>query len=270
MSEPHGIGYGSGAVWLAGHHSASVYFIDPETNEMTGFTGAPDQAQDVLVAFDSLWIPGTGGPMVRLDPKNGELLASFPTYSDAEAGFESVWAVSRENDLERIDPTSDEVTFSVKVGRGSNDYNNSVAIGQDYVWVAVPDRGRLKAFDPVSGAEAVDLDVGGPGIVAAGGAGVWMALESGTVLRVDEATGAIATSVETDSVGYNLIEVGEASVWFAGHDRSLRELDGAGGELRAMDLSASPDGLLIQDGSAWVAYYGIGHVERIDLDSIRE
>ena len=41
VSEPHGIGYGMDAIWLVGHHSTEVYRIDPATNEMTGFVGAP-------------------------------------------------------------------------------------------------------------------------------------------------------------------------------------------------------------------------------------
>lgn len=275
VSEPHGIGYGVGAIWVVGHHSTAVYRIDPATNEMSGFFGAPNQAQDVLVAFDSLWVPGTDGPMVRMDPQNGEVLASFPIYSDAEAGFGAVWAASRANELDRIDPESSEVTLSITVGSGVNDHNNTVAVGEEYVWVAVPDAEQLKAFDPVTGEEVANLQVDAPGVVAAGDAGIWMSLQNGALLHVEEEPARIAASIPTGSTGYNLVEVGDDAIWFAGADLHLRQFDAAGAEVGSRELAWKPEGLVIAAGSAWVEYFstpsgGTGWVERIDLTSVTD
>jgi streptogramin lyase len=259
-------------VGVSGHHSKSIVRIDTTTNEITAeFTGASYQAQDVLVAFDSLWVPATGGPMVRMDPASGAVTASFQppngyAYADAEAGFGSVWAVSTSNLLDRIDPDTDQVTLSVAVGSGKTDYNNTVAIGDQFVWVAVPDAGGLLALDPVTGTTLATLDLGGPALVAAGEAGVWAVLENGTLHHVDETQSAIALTIETGSSGYNLIAVGSDSIWFAGADGRLRELDVAtGAELGTLPLSGRPEGLEVAEGSAWVEYYDSGHVERIDL-----
>jgi len=273
--EPHGIAYGMGAIWVVGHHSTTVFRIDPDTNEMSGFLGAPDQAQDVLLAFDSLWVPGTGGPMVRMDPVDGEVQESFPVYSDAEAGFGAVWAVSRMNVLNRIDPESGAITLSISVGSGPNDYNNTVAIGAEYVWVAVPDAEQLKAIDPETGEEIATLQVDAPGWVAAGGAGVWMGLENGALLHVDEEPAGIATVVETGSSGYNLVEVADDAIWFAGADLRLRQFDPAGVEVGSRELAWKPEGLVIGAGSAWVEYYsspsgGTGWVERIELSVVAD
>ena len=94
------------------------------------------------------------------------------------------------------------------VGSGGVDYNNTVAVSETFVWVAVPDDGKVLAFDPASGDQVADVDVGGPGLIAAGPAGVWVGLENGTLLQVDERTLAITTSIKTGSEGYNLVEVG--------------------------------------------------------------
>jgi len=271
VMEPHGIGFGFGAVWVSGHHSESVFRIDPSTNELTDeLSGPSTQAQDVLVAFDSLWVPATGGPMARMD-QDGTVLETLPTtYSDAEAGFGSVWAVSTENQLDQISPESNEVTRSSTVGSGGVDYNNSVAVGESFVWVAVPDDAKVLAFDPASGDQVADVDVGGPGLIAAGPAGIWVALEDGTLLQVDEQSRAITTSVKTGSEGYNLVEVGEDAIWFAGADQVLRTYDADGAELGQIYLSWPPEGLLIAEGSAWVEEYGMDRVERIDLDPSSE
>jgi hypothetical protein len=273
VSEPHGIGYGMGAIWLVGHHSTEVYRIDPATNEMTGFRGAPNQAQDVLPAFDSLWIPGSDGPMARMDPLDGTVLASLSTYADAEAGFGAVWAVSTSNDLDRIAPESNEVTLSIEIGSGVNDYNNTVAIGPEYVWVAVPDAKQLKAFDPVTGDEIASLQVDAPGWVAAGDAGIWMSLENGALLHIDEEPARISATVQTGSAGYNLVEVGDDAIWFAGADLRLRRFDLRGVEVGSLALAWKPEGLVIGAGSAWVEYYRspsgrTGWVERIELSSV--
>jgi len=269
VPEPHGIGFGLGAVWVSGHHSESAFRIDPSTNELTDeLGGAPLQAQDVLVAFESLWVPGTGGPMARMDA-DGALLATFPnSYSDAEAGFGSVWAVSTENELDRISPESNDVTSSTTVGSGGVDYNNTVAVGESFVWVAVPDDERALAFDPASGDQVAAVDVGGHGQIAAGPAGVWVCLEDGTLLQIDEQSLVTTTSVKTASEGYNLVEVGEDAIWFAGADQTLRKYDTDGAELGQTHLSWPPEGLLIADESAWVEEYGMDRVERIDLGQV--
>jgi hypothetical protein len=246
--------------------------IDPVENEITTeFPGASSQAQDVLVAFDSLWVPSTGGPLVRMDPTSGAITASFQppngyAYADAEAGFGSVWAVSTSNLLDRIDPTTNEETLSVEVGSGTTDYNNTVAIGNEFVWVAVPDDGELLALDPASGVTMATLHLNGPSQVAAGKAGVWAVLENGTLYHADESQRAVVQTIETGSTGYNLIEIGPDSVWFAGADANLRKFDILTGVASASyPLSGPPEGLLIADGSAWVEYYDAGRLERIDV-----
>jgi streptogramin lyase len=272
--QPHGIGWGLGAVWVSGHHSKSVARIDPATNQMSAeLAGASSQAQDVLVAFGSLWVPATGGPMARMDPTTGAVIASLQPpdgqYADAEAGFGAVWVVSTSNLLDRIDPETDSVTLSVEVGEGTTDHNNTVAIGNEFVWVAVPDDGELLAFDPVSGEVRATLHLNGPSVVAAGAAGVWAAMENGTLYRADEAQRGIGQTIQTDSTGYNLVETGSDSVWFAGADATLRQFDVVtGAEAGSYPLHGPPEGLLIAEGSAWVEYYDAGLVERIDLERV--
>jgi len=154
----------------------------------------------------------------------------------------------------------------VEVGSGKTDYNNSVAVGDEFVWVAVPDDGELLALDPVSGVTMATLHLNGPSQVAVGRAGVWAVLESGTLYHADETQRAIAQTIETGSTGYNLIEIGTDEVWFAGADEKLRAFDTATGvEAASYPLSGPPEGLLIAAGSAWVEYYETGRVVRIDV-----
>ena len=210
--------------------------------------------------------------MVRMDPATGAITASFvPSqperwYADAEAGFGAVWAISNSNEVGRINPDSDKITLSVTVGSDPTDYNDTIAVGQRYVWVAISDDRSLVGLDPNSGDEVARLDMDGPGVVAAGEAGVWVALENGTLFQVDERKKSIGRSIDAGTQGYNLVEVGTDYVWFVGSDAELRQFAAATGELVAsFPLAGGPEGFLIADGSAWIEYYARGRVERLDL-----
>lgn len=113
---------------------------------------------------------------------------------------------------------------------------------------------------------------GGPDAVAIGGGSVWVVnYDSGTVTRINQATGAVtagAIAVGNDPDG---IAVGAGYVWVANYsDNTVSRIALASGQVVGAPIAVGggPYGIAVADGSVWVADYGpTGHgdtVTRID------
>src|SRR5207249_9399426 len=118
---------------------------------------------------------------------------------------------------------------------------------------AAPSPGtRLLRLDPgVHGTllQSIDLD-GAPTGVAVGEGSVWVAIEDGTVLKVDPLTNQVDRrfQVGTDPVA---IAYGEGSVWTANlQDDTVSRIDTATGEVTTIDVETSPGNIAAGEGAA--------------------
>ena len=73
---------------------------------------------------------------------------------------------------------------------------DSIAVAEDAVWVSGWD-GQLVSRIDVDTNEVVTVDVGSTGThVSAGGAGVWVGVDGGKVLRLDPVTAQVVATLE--------------------------------------------------------------------------
>jgi DNA-binding beta-propeller fold protein YncE len=73
-SEPHGLAFGSGFVWVALYHQSTIVRVDPDTNRILGppiSAGFP--TEPLALAGGHLWaIPSVGGSLA--DPQRHTVL----------------------------------------------------------------------------------------------------------------------------------------------------------------------------------------------------
>jgi len=101
----------------------------------------------------------------------------------------------------------------------------------------------------------IDLD-GSPTAVTVGEGSVWVAIEDGTVLKVDPLANEIDRrfQVGTDP---EAIAYGEGSVWTANlGDDTVSRIDTATGEVTTIDVKVAPMGITAGEGAAWVSSGG--------------
>jgi DNA-binding beta-propeller fold protein YncE len=88
-SEPHGIAFGAGYVWVALYHQSRILRFDPRTGRVDGQPiDVPFPPEPMAAAGGTLWaIPSAGGALadpslravVKIDAKTGRRLETFHT-----------------------------------------------------------------------------------------------------------------------------------------------------------------------------------------------
>jgi sugar lactone lactonase YvrE len=177
-----------------------------------------------------------GGQLARVDPASNRQVAFG--YVDERAqtgnvaatgmrfGFGSLWVAVDGRAVVRINPATGKGTRIAAPGADGR----MMAVGAGGVWVgklrATPTRQGSDAvmrIDPVSNRVVGTVTAGAPWCcgVAAGDEGLWLAAASGTVARIDPATGRAVARVQ---LGGRLaaVGVGGGSVWVA--DDQARQL----------------------------------------------
>ena len=195
-------------------------------------TAVPVGEGPVGLALDDrgrLWAVSSGdGTVVRLDPAQEEVALRVPV---GERPLRAAWwagglwvTVAGEEEVVRVDGRG---TITDRVPVGGAPEGIVAAFGS--LWTVLPAEGLLVRVDPDPTAPRVRevLDVGrGSRRVAAGGAALWVSdYTSGTVVKVEPATG-----VQSDPIRVCL----------------------------------QPQGMLARDGLLWVACTGSGEVVALD------
>jgi YVTN family beta-propeller protein len=131
-TNPIGVAFGSGSLWVANLGSGTVSRIDPATLSVTA-TITLASAKHVVYAFGSLWVHN-GNNVSRIDPSTNTITATIVVGSDTydlTADSTHVWvAVRLAQFVRRIDPTTNTVTASIPAS-----YPLSVATGFGSIWI---------------------------------------------------------------------------------------------------------------------------------------
>jgi YVTN family beta-propeller protein len=131
-TNPIGVAFGSGSLWVANLGSGTVSRIDPATLSVTA-TITLVGAEHVVYAFGSLWVHN-GNNVSRIDPSTNTVTATIVVGSDTydlTADSTHVWvAVRLAQFVRRIDPTTNTVTASIPAN-----YPISVAAGFGSIWI---------------------------------------------------------------------------------------------------------------------------------------
>jgi len=180
---------GSDKIWVA--YDGGLDEVNPATGEQREvIRSVTDQpvANDVAVGAGSVWLGGSDGRLVRLDPVTGRDLArtGLDPIDAIAFGHGSVWTADTVGGtVTRYDP---ETMLPVEeiVMPTAADY---LVSGDVAVWVLSRSVGTLSRIDPATNDVRYQVQVGSdPSGLAVGSGAVWVGDEDGIIRRVDEDT----------------------------------------------------------------------------------
>ncbi len=223
----------------------------------------PSGAVGLAASDGALWVAGFG-VVSRLDRATGRVVAKIRTpgngdYSQIAVGDGSVWitAGGGGGTVYRVDRSTDRVVSRIHVGGSVQ----GIAVGGGRVWVTRPVQGPGDLFridpqtDRVTGPA---IKVGpGPSQVVYGSGAVWVQNTSpASVMRIDPATGHVATVVATRAVPYGsfvvgAIATGYGSLWTVANDY-LTRIDPRSSLVQASIRIPRAQEIAIGAGEVWV------------------
>jgi YVTN family beta-propeller protein len=210
---PETVAVGFGSVWVAGHHSQTVYRIDPGTDRVIASIKVEVPGQEtglgaVVVGPHGVWVPVAGQPnqLWRIDPSTNQV--TFKVPMDGAAGLsdgpDGLWAdIDPQNgsatrrQLLQLDPDTGKTLRTVDLGPGLNDvnqYTTDLEYGLGSLWVVVGNQ-ELARVDPSTGKVIATIHTPdhpfGYATLAFAGNDVFIAQSDRTVARVDAATNCV-------------------------------------------------------------------------------
>jgi YVTN family beta-propeller protein len=174
------------------------------------------------------------------------------------------------NSVAAIDTRTDAVVGDVPVGARPG----ALALGAGSLWVANVDDQTVSRVDPATLETQRTLPLGGPptGMAVAGG-GLWVVAADSSatsvpVSRIDPQFDTVDRTVRVGNVvlgSPGALAAQGATLWVAPSSGELERLDPATGRaLSQIDPNASPAGIALGAGAAWVTDSTAGDVTRVD------
>jgi streptogramin lyase len=276
------------AVWVLGHSSATLARIDPATNTMTAslILGA-GYANGLGLAGGRLWtFEQTAGEVMAIDPKTAKVVERVKLGQDGDGfwiGDDAAWLLTADGSINRIDGKTAKVTSFPLSASCPID---GAATGAGFLWIASAD-GVVCKLDEKTGAMLKRGTVAGNGRgMAVVGGRLWIAGPDGGVSIVDPDTLALTATLPAPAGGSF-----EGSTWSLGtvdgeNTVIVGNLDDTGGWIRytggTIGQATGParpsirlfaglhpetfaGGVTEAFGSVWVASFGDGSIERIEL-----
>ena len=185
------IAWGAGRVWVGDAATGDLRVFDATTRSLDtiplpGDETDPAAPEDLVVVEGDptiVWVGDAVNPRVfRVDPDAPEEIEAITVPSPvtglavSEAG---VWVTGGDDDrVTLLDAGTGAVTTSLEVAGDGCDQPEAVAVGAGAVWVACRVSGTILRIDPASGAAAGSLAVDGAptGLVADDDGRVWVAV----------------------------------------------------------------------------------------------
>jgi streptogramin lyase len=253
----------------------AIYFLfgskteDYERPEITVLMveGTP---RTVALGSNDVWVTSGDRTVRRIDPKTGREIDSvnipfFP--GDIVVMRGSVWVGAAEgNVISRLDETSGaSVGDPLKIGRTPQ----SLAVGDDELWVTAFDNGDVRSIDPATG-RVKDVVLGSkddfPADIAYGFGSLWVAdVAADVVRRIDPGTGEIVAEIEVGSGPTELV-IGEGSVWSANYnDRTVSRIEPDQNDVgKPILIGGRPGDIAAGMGFIWVTRPADDSLIRID------
>jgi YVTN family beta-propeller protein len=247
---------GRDSLWVVNLNDRTLMKIDSAARSVVaslGLPAAPGRLSPELrlaVTSDDVWVYACHLQLLRVDPRNTQIVEELDVYPDTGA-------------------------FS--------EYSCAVAAEAGSVWVPI-DYPRRRLFriaaskdEPALIAERIPLPAGFRSAIALGAGSIWMADSlNGAVRRIDPATTTVTRTIPV-SDGANAMAFGHGAVWIANdrEDSVLRIRPRTNSIVRAISVGRDPVALAVGADAIWVANSGDGTVSRIDpatstvIDTIR-
>ena len=255
-TDPAGVAYGGGMLWVANRSDATVYEVDPVSREVVQRIEVGGFPEALAVTAHDVWVTNSeAGTISRINIAARRLVETIPvgTRPDAIAsGANGVWvANSGANTIQRIDPATGLSGQPIDVGDGPD----GIAVDGTTVWVANGRDGTLSRIDSLTGAAvAAPVPVGaGPRSIVLDRQAIWVANEfSRNVSRIDRRSGLTHTIEVGD--GPQSIAAAESTLWVSNRfDGTLTRIDERSERAATVRVGSSPRGLVVVNGHVWVA-----------------
>jgi sugar lactone lactonase YvrE len=196
-------------------------------------------------------------------------VAAWPVAVSAGDGTIAV-AAREGQEVQFIDEGSGRVTGSTSLpGPGQ-----SVVIADGSAWATVPAAGQVVKA-PLDGGAGSTIGVGqGPIGITADGSTVWVAdSESIALSKIDLSNDAVADPITLEAGSFPAeVATGGGDVWVVDRDNSvLIRVDAANTSTQDdFPLGDNPKGVVIADGSIWVANTSDHNVVRLGMDGTEQ
>ncbi len=268
-----------------------LWRIDRETNQATQASSLDLAPDEILPAFDSLWIEGVGcadtstegGVIQRLEPDGEGVIAtiktSYPELFGIAMWGEALWfgasSTTGADHVLRVDPETNRIVADIPVGTRVT----SVEGGEGGVWAVVGgDEPGVVRIDPATN-EVSSRFARGAWDVAVGAGYVWVPVATPpgsatvSVQRLDPLTGEeVGDPILLGDSVFLPFAVDGGGVWFIGGqgqatvahiDASSLEVDKGVVVAEGHNLEAYLD---VSSETIWVADENQGQVIRVDID----
>ncbi|MEO8517839.1 MAG: ABC transporter substrate-binding protein [Dermatophilaceae bacterium] len=255
-TDPTGLAYGGGSLWVANRSDGTVSRIDPATHTVIDTIEVGAYPEALTVTAGDVWVANfTDGTVSRINIATNKVADTIGVGTGPAAigsGPSGVWvANSGDNTIQRIDLLTGARDNPVPVGAGPD----GIAVGDDSVWVANGRDGTVSRIDPKTVQDlSSPIAVGsGPKGIAISGDDVWVANQlDKSVTRINVST-LVPRAIVVGEGPASVAVVGGA-VWvseeFAGF---LTRIDPATDAVQRFWIGSSPRGLAAAGGRVWVA-----------------
>ena len=238
---------------------------------------AVDQPWGIASDGTSVWLFTGVGKVVRIDPATNTITASadLPRPTDAFQGLSGnaagLWVTDWDESLVlRLDPETLASVSETAVGAQPK----GVLAAPSGLWIANTHGGSVTRIDPTGTTDSVSIPVGptgpsGPNWLAKGLGSIWVDVPNiGTVVRINEATGAIEATIDVPApaIPCGGLSVGPDSVWVSSCDGGnlVTRIDPVTNTaVGTVDLRGRGYSFAMIDGRPWVSVDG-GQLARID------
>jgi streptogramin lyase len=257
---PCAVAEAGGSVWITAFDGNELDRIDPETNEVTDIYPMPQSPCGMTEVGGKLWIQ-TGNAVVIFDPVRGRevdrIRGGYFAITPTAAGL---WAVAAQDAIVRLDPKNGMVLASVNVPGPIG----GLAVAPNGIWTtsardqlvridprthAIVQRITVKDFQP-------------EGLAVHDGL-LWVSSSfGGDVLRIDTRSGKIEDHLPIADSLFGGIVIGD-DYWVADSDNNLYRLDGTTGQVvdRFEQIGFGP---FPADGNLWTVDFLAESAYRLD------
>jgi YVTN family beta-propeller protein len=267
------------AVWVASRRTGTVSRLDPVTNRVVATISGLATANAVVVGEGMVWVAGDAR-IWRIDPVSDRVTASFPVGpgdGGLLAAHGALWVATNGGTVLHLDPATGRVVKTIDVRNPP-----SALVSLDgAVWVAsggnaVPGgsggpAATIARIDPGSNRVTTRIPLGADLThgMAAGAGALWVAIDTGAVLRVDPASGQITASVAVGGIPDSAAAADTVLVSFV-DGQDVARIDPASNQVTArVPVGSGPPEVAVGASGAWVTNPQTDTVDRLDPHATR-
>lgn len=272
---PVRIAVGADAVWVANEEDGTVSRIDPATRTVSRNIRARTAQGGIAVFGDTVWVSGKTGRrnnpdfgivLSRIDPQVNAVTEIVRFHGTGQwryeqpvrvaAGARNTW-VTAGWQLLRVDAGRGRVVETIDEFTTLSD----VAVGAQAVWAVELGQGDgprdVIHMNPTTHGISARIPVAPePAGIAVGEGAVWVAIDSGTVARIDPEQDIVTATIQLGGAPSG-IAIGEGAIWVANSGAAnVARIDPTTNEVVAtIPLGRRPDAIAVGEGRVWVTAY---------------